>query len=1057
MKEKDDYIGPQLILAGAGTGKTTEISNRVINLLKNGVEQGSILALTFSNEAARNIRRKIEVDLKYGSIPEVTICTFHSFCAQVIRERHDLVNIRSDFGILDESGSALIVHGFDVPVFNAKRIANTIGKAKDLNIFLEKFEKYLKGIENKLEDYCKKEELESFVEQCRVTINTRYLREEKKGEEEDFLDLFKEYENYSQLVDCWKKLEAEKTTRNVLDYGDLNALALEAMKKGAKDALAERYAYIIVDEFQDTNSVQFELLKFLTSGENKNITVVGDPNQSIYAFRGARTTVIDDFKKHFKIKQVKELDKSWRCSNSILQTAHDVISKNYVNPKDCLLVKNANNLEGSPVEIITVPTPLDEAVLVSERIQKEIKENHVLPENIMVLYRSHNISNILKEELNRRKIRFTAISRNELLYRPEIKTSIAYLALLNNTVSDTQYGALSWWNLFHYSNALDSYDSIKISRYLKGSRDKKGLTLEQVVFEEIQNAGLSEKGIKVVEKIKKQITELRTHLNKPVWQIILEVYELSGLNRCFSATETIEQAECLLNLRELVEIARKFEENHGKGINEFIDYLEILEDMGAENVEKVIEDKKSVKLTTIHGAKGLEAEQIYLLGFSKDKFPLFRGGTEPLIPIEFNELLWDQVKDLEEDKREKQIPKVKKEIKLQEERRLAYVAFTRAKSKLIITHPKTYNDEEREISEFLKDIKPEAKYVVQQTISDAQLAQSIFTESIQEDELKKQKLLLLEHLEQGDINHLIEHAQLYIGLKKGTIQEPKKSNIKQLEKELEKIQTLQQHFEYPSETTHSVSTIGTYHDCPKKYELANILHMPTKSDYTPGNAMDLGSFFHEVAFKIAEKVKKGEQISAIKKEISKIIAEVKAEDIKFEEFTEKDIKEIIEIFWLRQSTQLQQIFMAEGGFYFEDEGIKFAGYIDRIDKVNKSEVRIIDYKAGRTATNATKRNWQLTLYAKAIEKDKKFKGLIPKELELEELQQPKPTKYEIQPNGDCKDQIGRNRAFNINETYAEILITAKKIEHDKKNGFKTTTNDSACENCDYKLYCKKWE
>ncbi|MDO8627043.1 MAG: 3'-5' exonuclease, partial [Candidatus Diapherotrites archaeon] len=189
---------------------------------------------------------------------------------------------------------------------------------------------------------------------------------------------------------------------------------------------------------------------------------------------------------------------------------------------------------------------------------------------------------------------------------------------------------------------------VKIAKFLKKSRTQEALSLEQVVFEEIPKAGISQKGMQIIEKLKNQIKELRKHLNLPVWKIILEVYEISGLNRAFSATETREEAECLMNLRELVEIAKEFEENHGEGIAEFIDYLELLDSMGAGSSEKILVEEKAVRLMSIHGAKGLEAEHVFLIGFSKDKIPLFRGGTEPLIPVELIEFMASQLDGLNE-------------------------------------------------------------------------------------------------------------------------------------------------------------------------------------------------------------------------------------------------------------------------------------------------------------------------------------------------------------------------------------------------------------------------
>ncbi|HYN44434.1 MAG TPA: UvrD-helicase domain-containing protein [Candidatus Limnocylindrales bacterium] len=300
-------LSPQLILAGAGTGKTTTITAKIAYMVeKENIDHSQILALTFSKEAARNMREKVE-KLLQGK--EVIVKTFHSFCAELIKDHADRCKVPGDFKIFEEMDSAIFIfRELKVDARTASLYANTIGKAKDLNISIDKFKEFLETLNKQVQDIEKDESTwKELYHESKFKLNTFHLQEFKDKEDKkakqaekkrysEFIDLYEEYQKYSNFISAWEKYEEKKSVIGALDYGDLNKIAFWYLDVYGTQELNDTFRYIIIDEFQDTNYVQFELIKKLTTA-NKNITVVADPNQTIYAFRGAYTNNIEEFKK----------------------------------------------------------------------------------------------------------------------------------------------------------------------------------------------------------------------------------------------------------------------------------------------------------------------------------------------------------------------------------------------------------------------------------------------------------------------------------------------------------------------------------------------------------------------------------------------------------------------------------------------------------------------------------------------------------------------------------------------------------------------------------------
>ncbi|MBN1133512.1 MAG: ATP-dependent helicase [Methanosarcinaceae archaeon] len=1066
--------GPMLIIAGAGTGKTTTITAKIAYMVeKDGIPPEQVLALTFSREAAKNMERKIRELL--GENRDVKVSTFHSFCAELLRDNADKCGISDDFTILEEIDSAIFFHRYvGIDARNATHYANTISKAKDLNIPIEKFEEYLDTKKVLLLPFAREDEWEDLFHDYSVKLNSFHLksqqeqkacREEKKRWQ-NFIDLHNEYRKYKGLVDAWEKYEETKSSINALDYGDLNLLALKYLNIFGTDELNSTYRYIIVDEFQDTNYVQFELIKKLTAKE-QNITVVADSNQTIYAFRGAYSNNIEEFKNHFAItpEQVVSLDVSFRSTDRILSVSHSLIRSNYSPEQldDCILLMNHIGADGENVIIQNTVDEKEEARKIVEMIEGYIATGVPLSE-IAVLYRTHSQGRLIRQALMMRGLPVIVKEDTDFLKLPEIKTAFAYLYVLNDLTHPTPRGTEAWWRLFHYNNSLSSSDSIKIAEYLK----KNWITLPYLLYHHIDELELSETGLSTIHKVKCIVEELAGLKTLDISDLLLEIYDRSGLSRQFSHLDTVRSREALLNLSKLHDMAVAFEQTHGKELPEFVDYLEILDEMDGNPPAARIPADDAINLMSIHAAKGLEFDVVFVISMAKDRFPLTRGGREPLIPLEFMEQYRDIFEqNLSKSKLETAIRDRKKGIKLEEERRLCYVAFTRAKTRLILTLASTYGGNPRDPSDFLFDIGlgniPDPDHDTCNEIELGDLTYRIdrevkSRELVKDNELEREKnhwrKLVIESLDSGDLSETVHNVLVYRSLRDGTVGDYLNSinsnwtTINPEKKAGEILFNLRSGgngLKFNPETmTFSVSSIKVYEKCPKQYELQEILRMPTRTSEDTTGAMNMGSFVHKV-LEIAVRDRIG-----TKDELYEIVDVL----IKGPEWYGVDIskaRSLLEVFWLRNEHRIKDNIFVEKRFNVPINGYLFKGFIDRIDILpgSENEVEIIDYKTGMTEPSPPDRSKQLLLYAHG------FRHLYPnyvvRRLTLDMLALGKPRTYELQEDGIYTGD-GRIKPLDPG-VIEEMAETARMIAYDYEHGFGKTEDERTCKDCGYRLYC----
>ena len=594
--------GPVLIMAGAGSGKTRVLTHRYAHLVKHhNVDVEQILAITFTNKAAEEMKSRISKLLNLKISPK-WISTFHSLCVKILRIHGDKIGYKSNFTIYDQSDSNKVIrncmseNNVDLKQYSPKRFQAHISNLK--NSMISPGE----ALEN----------AESFFEVKVAEIYSSYEKKLIIANSMDFDDL---------LI---KTVELLQTNESILKFW------------------SNKFQFIMVDEYQDTNFVQYKLVELLGSN-NKNVCVVGDSDQSIYAFRGADIRNIIEFEKDFSNATVIQLDKNYRSSKKILNLANSVISNN---PRK--IEKNlwTDNEDGLDISSFRFRSEKDEARWVAEEVKNLIdssKENEVA-----IFYRTNSQSRLFEEELRMLNINYKVIGSVRFYDRKEIKDVISYLQFLVND-SDT----VAFERIVNVPRRGIGESTVKKIRvYLNETGKSIFEALESI--EEIKNISPRIKGS--LSEFKDLITELKSYSLQGPSKTIQKVLELTGYKMSLIKEGTLESQMRIENIEELLNSAFSFENLYEEEIDEPYGMLrDYLESIALFSETDKLEDADRVLLMTLHNAKGLEFPYVFMTGMEENLFPHERSSQGDNSEIE-------------------------------EERRLCYVGITRAEKKLYLTH-----------------------------------------------------------------------------------------------------------------------------------------------------------------------------------------------------------------------------------------------------------------------------------------------------------------------------------------------------------------------------------
>ena len=982
---------PCVVLAGAGTGKTHTIVEKIKYLIKNGIySPEKIVCITFSNEAANNLILRVQKALILDSGKEPIIRTFHGFSADLLRKYGESLGIKKDFKILTPNDAKVMLNRYlKVSVINCHRYINSINTAKDLGISLDSIKEYAEKSISKLGGG----DLEKRLEELQLKLKILYLKknESKKDITNDIKNISSAL-NLKKFACTWGAYDKIKKARNYQDYSDLNNNALVLLKQD--NSIISDYSYIIVDEFQDTNKVQLDLIYYLA--QHKNITVVGDLNQSIYRFRGAYKKNFNDFTKMFSIteKDIFNLDKSYRSSNKILRIAHKLILNNYNEKNTCFEVLNYRQREGENVEIYELKNAREEARKIVELIKREI-ESKVEMKDICVLFRTHQQGRIIKNTLEFAGIPYVSVDRRSLLKEKSIRTAIDYLTILNKIKNKEKGGKQAWWDLAYHSNFSEE-DLIKIGKYIKENRDSENLSA--LMLNSLLSLNLSESGKLSAEILIERIKKMLPEIEKDIHEVIKHIFTVGGL---INKQKSKEEKAVMMNLNRFYDLAKEHSSLYFPDLSSFINYLEIIEDLGIE-IEAADFEAEGVRLMTSHATKGLEYKTVIITNLAQKRFPMEKITSNPLIPLELSP---EYDFNLNEKDREYAIYESEVQNQIFEERRLCYVSFTRAKNRLILTYAGEYGGKKHYPSQFLQEIK----YKENKDIS--------FYIDI-EEKYQEPKM---------DTRGAENFSSI---LEKSNFNEELLSIAKEATNEKEK---------KAKEITFSPSALLCFAECQKKYEYLYVYNMPEPKSIS-WEAILMGSFVHRV---LEAGVKNN--LKSLK-EFFDAAREMKLED-DWKEVNLEEAEHLVEVFFERNKNKYNASSKTEQVLKKSLGGIPFIGFADRID-FSKDGIEITDYKTGKSNVPPRSRNWQLGYYALAASQFGKVKKVT-----LDMLKHDKPIEFKIDEKGNAESiNSPRMDKFNIYSIEEELIRTANEIMGAFKIGFKPCDIEKNCEFCGEWVY-----
>ncbi|PGZ97238.1 DNA helicase PcrA [Bacillus pseudomycoides] len=577
QKAVQTTAGPLLLMAGAGSGKTRVLTHRIAYLLgEKGVAPWNVLAITFTNKAAREMRERID-KLVGPEAEDIWISTFHSMCVRILRRDIDRIGVNRNFTILDASDQLTVVkkimkeRNIDPKKFEPRSVLATISNAKNELLSAEKYAK-------------------------EISIADPY--------EKMTSDVYTEYQ---------KRL----LKNNALDFDDLIMTTIQLFERIPEvlEFYQRKFQYIHVDEYQDTNRAQYILVNKLAA-RFKNLCVVGDSDQSIYRWRGADIANILSFEKDYENAQVILLEQNYRSTQSILNAANAVIENNMNRRPKKLWT---DNQLGSKISYYRAATEKDEAYFVAKKIRDEVQMGNRKYTDFAVLYRTNAQSRMVEEIFLKSNIPYKIVGGIKFYDRKEIKDILAYLRLIANPDDEISFGRII--NVPKRGVGATSID--KIINY--GVQNGLSLT---AVLDEIEHVGLSAKITKTVAEFAKQLhnwVNMQEYLS--VTELVEEVLDKTGYRDALKNERTLESEGRLENLEEFLSVTQTFEsQSEDKSLVAFLTDLALVAD-----IDRVDEDPtagEEVILMTMHSAKGLEFPVVFILGLEEGIFPHTRSLME---------------------------------------------------------------------------------------------------------------------------------------------------------------------------------------------------------------------------------------------------------------------------------------------------------------------------------------------------------------------------------------------------------------------------------------------
>ncbi|MBI2034962.1 MAG: ATP-dependent helicase [Candidatus Levybacteria bacterium] len=969
--------GPLLIIAGAGTGKTTVVTQRIKHLiLEKKLRPSEILALTFTEKAAFEMETRIDEILPYG-YTQTWIQTFHAFCDRVLRSEGIHIGLNPAFELMTEAEALLFLRKklfkFNLSYF--RPLGNPM--------------KFLQGM---LQHFSRLKDDDISPEQYLQYVEERGRGKGERGKQDRLhpspLTLYAdedEVKKTTELANAFKTYEELKTQEGVMDFSDLisNTLKLFRARKNVLAEYQKKFKYIMVDEFQDTNYAQNELA-ILLAGENKNITVVADDDQSIYRWRGAAMSNVLQFKANFPNAKVVSLTKNYRSTQIILDNAYQLIQYNNpdrleVQEKISKKLTAAHGISGEPVEFLYAQKSEDEAELVSSNIKQEVKKNQRNFSDFAILVRANDHALPFQRSLERAKIPYQFLGPGHLFKQEEIKDLIAYLRVLANFEDSSSLYRTLTLPIFN----LEARD---IAALLNAAKKNNHTLFE--TLEKTETLSLSEEA---KEKLQLIVAMIKRHLARvpkdTAGQILYYFFEDSGLLGYYLDPKSAKTERQAQNVAKFFEKLQTYAAEHDDAsVFAVVDWIELAVELGESPLVAQTDwtENNAVNILTVHSSKGLEFPVVFVVNLVTQRFP--SRDRKEQIPVP-DDLIREKLPEGSDEN-------------IQEERRLFYVAMTRAKDKLVLSAAKFYGEgrRERKLSPFVYEALGE-EYI-----------NSLIKK--QRVETPVQQLSLLEIL-------------------KPVVQEKDASTSDQILHPT------------PYKLTYvSYSQLQTFDICPLHYKLKYILKLPS----SPSPALSFGTTMHSLLKTIYQLGFPKQQIAA--ETISELIDKhwiPGGYESKAHEESAKSTASRVLIDYMKQNSDEKTIpSETEYSFKFPLEKYTVVGRFDRIDKKEDGKIEIIDYKTGNNMPDEKKlkNDLQLTLYALAATqiRDPLF-GQQPEDILL--------TLYYIEKN----KRISTVRTKEQLEEAKNLIL--QKVDAISKSEFRCS-GSNLCAHCEYKMLCSTY-
>lgn len=879
--------GPLLIIAGAGTGKTTVVTQRISHLItEKKVKPSEILALTFTEKASREMEERVDRSLPYG-VTQLWISTFHAFCDRILKAEGIHLGINPGYRVMSEAEAIQFFrsHLFSFslsyfrPLGNPNKfisgILTHINRLKDEDITYTDYQQWIEK-EYFLKDTCSPEQV-------------------------------LETEKYKELAAVYEQYEKAKMKEGFFDYADLitQTLLLFRKRPNVLKQYQEQFKYILIDEFQDTNYAQNELAVLL-AGKRKNITVVGDDDQSIYRWRGAAIANIIQFRSRFPQTEVVVLTKNYRSTKEILDRSYDLITQN--NPDRLEVVEHvekklesSRGVHGEKVQVLLADRVENEAEAVVKEIEKRKREAQTQIhtwKDFAILVRANAHADPFIRALARKGIPYQFLGPGQLFRQSEVKDLISYLKLLANY--DDSVAAYRVFSLDIF--AISARDIATCMAFAK----KYGLSfleVAEIIAEKRQKpqaASIPNVSSDGKEKILHVILLIHKHLalikKETAGQILYYFLTDTGLLKQFTLYKTLSEERQAANIAKFFDKLKSYEADHeDASVFAVVDWIDLAMSLGESPLASNNDwsETDAVNILTIHSAKGLEFPVVFLVNLVSARFPT----TEKKEQIPLPDRIIKEV-----------LPSG--DFHMQEERRLFYVGMTRARDVLYLTAAKYYGEGKRE-----KKLSP------------------FISEAV------------------GDIPYTHIENEEGIG---------QLSLLSWEKQDLQKEKSVKQDISYLS-----YSQLSSYETCPLQYRYRYMLKIPVP----PSAALSFGDTVHKTLQHFYEKVKVGEKpnremlLTLYKNEWQAVGFGNKAYE---KNMYEKGVKLLTSFFEKGYDPHRVPLSLEESFKISITPMLKVGGKIDRVDLLDDGKIEVIDYKTG-TAPKArdVANDDQLTLYALA--------------------------------------------------------------------------------------------